>query len=155
MTTLRAAIPLFATAVAVICLVGCARVPPADLTRDPKALLDQVMAAQARVQRVRGSARVRIGSPGGSGTVTEFIAAEKPDRLHLETLDFFGNPAAVLVAAGGQFAFLDRRESVLYRGEATAENVSRLLPVLVPVDELVTILCGSAPLIDGAPVEAR
>src|SRR5512133_1916595 len=145
----------FAAGLLVLVVAACARVPPPDLSRDARELFAQVRSAQDRVQRVRGSARVRIDSPGGSGTVTEFIAAEKPDRVHLETIDFFGNPAAVLVAAGGQFAFLDRRESVLYRGEATAENVSRLLPVLVPVDELVTILCGSAPLIDGAPVEAR
>lgn len=136
-------------------LAACARVPPADLSRDPAALLEQVRAAQARVERVRGTARVRIDAPGASGTVTEFVAAEKPDRVHLETLDFFGNPAAVLVAAGGRFAFLDQREKVFYRGDATPENVSRLLPVLLPVEELVTILCGSAPLLAGTPLEVQ
>jgi Domain of unknown function (DUF4292) len=136
-----------------LALAGCPRVPPPDLSRDPSALLDQVRAAQARVQRVRGSARVKIKSPGLSGTVTEFAAAEKPDRVHLETLDFFGNPAAVLVAADGRFAFLDRRANVFYRGDATPENVSRLLPVMIPVEELVIILCGSAPLLPGTPLE--
>ena len=141
-------------ALAAMALAGCARVPPADLSRDPAALLDQVRAAQARVQRVRGSARVRIASPGGSGTFSEFAAAEKPDRVRLETLDFFGNPAAVLVAAGGRFSFLDRRANVLYRGDATPENVSRLLPVMLPIEELATILCGSAPLLPGTPLQA-
>jgi Domain of unknown function (DUF4292) len=136
-------------------VIGCVRVPPADLSRDPSALLDQVRAAQARVSRVSGSARVSIQSPGGSGTVAEFAAAEKPDRVHLETLDFFGSPVSVLVAANGRFAFLDKRANVLYRGEATPENVSRLLPVMLPIEELVTILCGSAPLLGGVPVEAR
>jgi hypothetical protein len=135
-------------------LAGCAtRVPPADLSRDPAALLDQVRAAQARVTRVHGSARVHIESPDGSGTVTELAAAEKPDRVRLETLDFFGNPAAILVAADGRFAFLDRRDNVFYRGDASPENVSRLLPVLLPVEEIVTLLCGSAPLLDGRPLE--
>ncbi len=136
-------------------LAGCPRVPPPDLSRDPSALLDQVRVAQTRVQRVRGSARVKIASPGASGSFLEFAAAEKPDRLHLETLDFFGNPAAVLVAAGGRFAFLDARANVLYQGDATPENVSRLLPVVLPVEELVTILCGSAPLLPGTPLEVR
>ncbi len=136
-----------------VALAGCTRVPPADLSRDPSALFDQVRAAQARVQRVRGSARVKIASPGASGSVLEFAAAEKPDRLHLETLDFFGNPAAVLVAADGRFAFLDTRANVLYRGDATPENISRLLPVVLPVEELVIILCGSAPLLPGTPLE--
>jgi len=135
-------------------LAGCPRrVPPADLSRDPAVLMGEVQAAQARVRRVHGMARVKISSPGPSGSVTEFVAAEKPDRVRLETLDFFGNPAAVLVAAGGRFAFLDTRENVFYRGEATPENVSRLLPVVIPVEELVTILCGSAPLLPGKPLE--
>src|SRR5512140_276994 len=102
--------------IATLVLGSCARVPPADLSRDGRELLLQVRTAQERVQRVRGTARVRIDSPGGSGTLTEFIAAEKPDRVHLETVDFFGNPAAVLVASEGQFRFLDLRDNVLYRG---------------------------------------
>jgi hypothetical protein len=128
-------------------------VPPPTLSRDPSALRDQVRAAQARVQRVRGAARLRISSPSFSGTVTEFIAAEKPDRVHLETLDFFGTPVAVLVAGDGQFAFHDLRNKVFYRGAATPRNVSRLLPFEIPIDELVTVLCGSAPLLPGEPLE--
>jgi hypothetical protein len=136
-----------------LALVGCPRVPPVDLSRDPSALLDQVRGAQERVQRVRGSARVKISSPGGSGSALELAAAEKPDRVRLETLDFFGNPVAILVAAEGRFGFHDARANVFYRGDATPENVSRLLPVVMPVEELVIILCGSAPLLPGAPLE--
>jgi hypothetical protein len=148
MARARACIP-----VVLVLLAGCPRVPPPDLSRDPSALLDQIRAAQGRVQRVRGSARVQISSPSASGTVNEYAAAEKPDRVHLETLDFFGGPAAVMVAGGGRFAFYDAKEKVFYRGDATPENVSRLLPFVVPVEELVTVLCGSAPLLPGEPLE--
>jgi hypothetical protein len=151
---LRARAAGAAASALLIALAGCPRVPPPDLSRDPSALLDQVRAAQARVQRVKGNARVKVDAPNVSGTVPEFIAAEKPDRVHLETLDFFGNPAAVLVAADGRFAFLDVRANVFYRGDATPDNVSRLLPVVIPVEELVTILCGSAPLLPGKPLDA-
>ena len=85
---------------ALFALAGCPRLQAPNLSRDPDALLDQVAAGQRRVQRVSGRARVKVSSPSLSGTVSELIAAEKPDRVHLETLDFFGNPAAVLVAAG-------------------------------------------------------
>jgi hypothetical protein len=61
----------------------------------------------------------------------------------------------VLVADGDRFGFYDARSRTFYRGDATAENVSQFLPVAIPPDELVTILCGSAPLLAGAPVEAR
>jgi Domain of unknown function (DUF4292) len=134
---------------ALVLLAGCPRVPPRDLSRDPVDLAQQVRAAQQRVRAVRGSARVAVTSREVSGTVNELVAAEAPDRVRLETVDFFGNPAALLVAAGGRFAFLDGRANVLYRGDATPENVSRLLPVVIPVEELVTILCGSAPLLPG------
>ena len=138
-------------------LLGCPRVPPPDLSRDPAELLAAVRAAQGRVARVQGSAKVRIDSPEVSGWVDEFAAAEKPDRVRLETRDFFGNVASVLVADGGRFALYDARGKVYYRGEATPENVSRLLPLALPPAELADLLCGTAPLLAGAPrqVEVR
>jgi outer membrane lipoprotein-sorting protein len=125
-----------------------------DLAADPAALLADVRARQEEVRSVRGTAKLRVDSPSLRGTVTEFIAAEKPARLHLETLDFFGNPAAVLVADGDRFGFYDARTRTFYRGDATPENVSRFLPVVIPPAELVTILCGSAPILPGEALEA-
>lgn len=138
-----------------VALCGCPRVPPPDLSRDPAALLEAVRAAQHRVRSVQGSARVRVESPRLRGTVSQYLAAEKPDRIRLETHDFFGNLAAVLVADGGRFALYDAREGAFYRGEASPENVSRLLPLALPPEELAAILCGSAPLLEGEPVAAE
>jgi len=131
------------------------RAPPPDLAADPAALLAQVEGTQARVERVRGQARVKLESRAGNGTVTQFVDAERPDRLRLETLDFFGNPAAVLVADGGRFALLDLREGVFLRGAATPENLARLLPLAMPAPELVELLCGAAPLVAGRPVSVE
>lgn len=133
-------------------LAGCPRVPPPDLSRDPAELLDAVRAAQGRVARVQGNARVHVDSPEGSGWVDEFAAAEKPDRVRLESHDFFGNVVAVLVSGGGRFAFYDARRRVYYRGEASVANLSALLPAALPPAELAAILCGSAALVEGAPL---
>ncbi len=140
-----------AAAIAIACAAaGCApRAPPPELAASPADLLSRLRESQARVQRVRGRARVHVDSPTLKGTVTEFLAADKPDRVRLETYDFFGNLAAALVADGKRFAFYDAREKAYYRGEPTPENVSRLLPVVIPADELATILCGSAPVLAG------
>ena len=54
---------------------------------------------------------------------------------------------------GSVFGLWDARENVYYRGEATPENVSRLLPIMLPVEELVVVLCGSAPILPGRPLE--
>jgi len=138
---------------ALLAAIACGpHVPPPDLSVDPVALLAQVQAAQEKVQRVSGRARVHIKSPRLSGSVEEFVAAEKPDRIRLETFDFFGNVAAVLVADHDRFTFYDAREKVFYRGAPTPANVSRLLPLVLPASELATIVCGSAPLLEGRAV---
>ena len=142
-------------ALALAASAGCVRVPPPDLSRDPDALLAQVREAQALARTVRGSARVGVAHPGTSGTLDAWAAAEKPDRVRVELLDFFGNPASVLVAAAGRFSLYDARAGVLYRGEATPENLARLLPLPLGARDLTTLLCGSAPLLEGAPVAAE
>jgi hypothetical protein len=142
-------------AIAAALALACApRRPPADLSLDPGRLLEQVRATAASVRTVRGEARVGVKAPGASGTVPAFVAAERPDRLHVETLDFFGNPVAVLVAAGGRLGLYDARERVFYRGDASAENVARLVPLPIPPEELVDVLCGAPPLLRGAAVRA-
>jgi hypothetical protein len=140
----------------VLLATACACLPPPkppDLGADPAAALAQVQAGQAAVQRVQGEARTRVRSPQGGGSVRQFLAAEKPDRLHLEVLDFFGNPALVLVTGDGRFALLDARQKVLYRGRATPANLARLVPLPLPAEDLVTLVCGGAPLLAGRPVQ--
>ncbi|BDG03976.1 lipoprotein insertase outer membrane protein LolB [Anaeromyxobacter oryzae] len=141
---------------AALALAACRppRTPPPDLSLDAAALRDQVLRSQARLRSVSGTARVGVDAPGGSGTVSQFVAAERPDRVHLEVLDFFGNVTVVLVAGEGRFALYDAREKVLYRGAATPENLARLLPVPIPAEDLVAILLGTAPLVDGTPTAA-
>jgi hypothetical protein len=135
--------------------LGCVRAPPPDLSADPAELLAAVRAREARVLRVAGSARLRLESPEGSGTLDALAAAERPDRLRLELLDFFGGPVALLVAAGGRFAFLDARSGVWYRGAATPENLSRVVSLRLSVEELAAAACGSPLLVDGGPRSAR
>ena len=135
---------------------GCPRrTPPPDLSLEPARLLAQVREAQAPLLRVKGEARLRVKSPGGSGTVRQLAAAERPDRVYLAELDFLGNPAAVLVASGGRFWLYDARAGVLYRGAATPANLARLVPLPLSAEELAAILLGSAPLLaGGTPVSA-
>lgn len=136
---------------------GCAprlRPPPPGLPTDPAALLAEVRAAQGRVVSVQGTARVAVEGPDGAGGMEQFVAAERPGRLRLESHDFFGNVLSVLAVDGDSLTLYDARERVFYRGAATAENVGRLVPVALPPADLVTLLCGSAPILDGAPVDA-
>jgi len=149
---MRRALALASAAV----LAGCPpRAPPPDLSLDPAALAAQVRAAQDRTRSVRGEARVRIETAEFSGTLTALVAAEKPDRLLVQTLDFFGGTVAVLAAADGELSLYDARAHVLYRGAATQENLARLVPLPLSPADLAQILCGSAPLLAGEAVSAE
>jgi len=144
-----------AAAVALVLGTGCARVPPPDLSRDPSLLLEQVRASQDRVTTCRGSARLGVSSPDLSGSLDAWMAAEKGGRVRVELFDFFGNPAAVLVASEGRFALYDARAGALYRGEDTPENLARLVPVPIGARDLARVICGSAPLVEGRAVLAE
>jgi hypothetical protein len=106
------------------------------------------------VARVQGTARVAVDGPDGAGGVDQFVAAERPGRLRVESHDFFGNVLSVLAVDGAALVLYDARARVYYRGAATAANVARLVPVALPPEDLVTLLCGSAPLLDGAAIDA-
>ncbi len=146
-------IALLAAAAAVVACTP--RRPPPDLSLDPAALLAQVRAAQGRVRSVRGDARIRIRSPDGSGTLSALVAAERPDRVYVQTVDFFGNTLAVLATSGGALSLYDARAGVLYRGPATPQNVARLIPIPLSPEDLAAILCGAAPLLDGVAERAE
>jgi len=141
---------------ALAALGGChPRRPPPDLSLDPGELLAEVKAAQARVVSVQGRARVGVEAPGGSGGSEQFLVAERPDRLRVEVHDFFGNVVASLAVEAGRLALYDAREGTFLHGAATPANLARLIPGALTPEALVTLLCGSAPLLDGAPVAAE
>jgi outer membrane lipoprotein-sorting protein len=148
-------LPRLALGLCAFALAGCPpRAPPPDLSLDPAQLLAQVRAAQDRIATVRGEVRVRIEAGAGSGTVAGIVAAKKPDRVRVRTFDFFGNTASELTAAGGELSIYDARGRVVYLGRATPENLARLVPIPLSPSDLATLLCGSAPLLDGDPVRA-
>jgi hypothetical protein len=143
--------PTLLVAAVALLAAGCPlRVPPPDLSLDPAQLLGQVQEAQGSIQRVQGETRVTVRAPQGAATIRQFVAAERPDRVHLEELDFFGNPAAVLVTSGGRFWLYDGRKQVLYRGAATPANLSRLVPIRLSAADLVAVLLGGAPALEHA-----
>lgn len=114
---------------------------------DVQELLALTSAAEAQVFSVKGEAKIRVESPQAKGVVTLFMAVTHPSLIHLESLNFFGKPQAVLVSDGVQFGLFDSEEGKYYRGPATAQNVSRFLPVALPPEELTALMLGRAPRI--------
>jgi len=141
--------PLF-----LLLLAGC---PPRVDVRsvpapDATALLAEVDATEAQVAALQSQAKAHVDARGKKGNVQMFVAAAAPASVHLEILDFFGKPSGILISDGKQFVMLASDTGTWLRGAATAENVSRVLPVSLPPDQLVAMLLGRAPrLADSSP----
>ena len=131
-------------------LLGCAKridFGPAGEIRSAQELLTLTDQAERQILSLKGDARLRVSSPKGSGTLNIFAAISDPDKLHLESLNFFGKPQAILKTTGARFGLLDAEAGKYYRGPASEENLSRFMPVALPVQELVAIMLGRAPRI--------
>jgi outer membrane lipoprotein-sorting protein len=144
--------PLRIIAASVLALgIACAPHPlrfgPDGEINDAALLLRKLDERSARVLSVKAEARVKIRAPERSGTVGELIAAARPAALHLETLDFFGKPVALLASDGERFAMFAQDKASFYTGPATAQNISRLLPLVLEPSEVAAILLGDIPRI--------
>jgi len=112
---------------------------------DPKEVLDLTSKVEGQVLSVKGEGRLRVQAAASKGSPQVFVAAARPAFLRFEVLGFFGQPEAILVSNGQTFALLQNDQRKYFHGPASPENISRLLPVVLPGPELVSILLGSAP----------
>lgn len=136
---------------ALLAVIGCAK--RVDFGThgeidDGRTLLGLTQQAELRVVSLQGDAKLTVHSPQASGTLSLYVAVQRPGSLHLETLDFFGKPLAVLVSDGVHFGLYQAQENRYYEGPASPANVSRFLPVVIPGPELARLLLGGVPLID-------
>ncbi|HUJ28445.1 MAG TPA: DUF4292 domain-containing protein [Myxococcales bacterium] len=120
---------------------------------EPAALYAEVQAAHRVPQTMSCDAKAFVEAQQNGGRYSLHILVKRPRSLRIEALTPMGDPAAVLVADDGQFALLDLRNNVFYRGPATPENLSRLIPAPLTPDELVALLTGAPP--DGRPWDSK
>lgn len=136
---------------------GCARQQVvAGPAPDPAALLAQARQAHRLPETLSGDARAFVEAPENGGRYALHLSVRRPASIRLEALTPLGDPAAVLVSDQGRFALLDLRNNVFYRGPATPQNLSRLIPAPFTAGELVSLVTGQIPEPSGArPREAR
>jgi hypothetical protein len=140
----RLAVPIFLLA----CTTACPKhidFGPEGQIQDARTLLKRLASAEAQVFSVKGEAKLKVRSPQSNGAVTLFVAVSRPSLIHVESLDFFGRPQAVLASDGQHFELADAAAGKFYEGPASAQNVSRLLPILLPPAEMVALMLGQAP----------
>lgn len=141
------AAPLLALAIAA---AACGPVPrPADAYGAAGDLLADMIALRGRARSLRVSGRIdHFGRQRVQGKV--YLFAEPPDRLRVDLVSPLGSSLAVLTVAGGRFAMSDEREGRYYEGAAEPCNIARLIRVPLPAEDVIRVLAGGTPLIDGA-----
>src|SRR5690349_5118566 len=92
---------------------------------DARTLVSLVREAEGRVVSLQGDAKLTVNSPQGKGTLDLYVAVKRPDSIHLESMDFFGKPLAVLVSTEGHFGLYQSQDNRFYEGPASPANVSR------------------------------
>jgi len=78
-----------------------------------------------------------------------FLFAQFPKNLRVDLLSPFGNTLSVLTVADGRFAMADYREGVFMEGAAEPCNIARLIKIPLPAEEVIRILIGDSPIIEG------
>lgn len=132
-----------------VLLVGChpASGPrSADLgdLPEPAALLASLRRQADGRTNLRALGRVTARGPDGRIRLRAVLVAERPGRFRFETLTPFEQPIDVMTSDGARLWFL--HEGRLYEGEATPDNVARLLPLPMTPPEVVETLLGGVPV---------
>ena len=116
--------------------------------RSAEEVLKRVELTESQVIGLKGDARLSVDSPQGKGSVSLFVGVFHPAYIHIEQLDFFGKPQGVMTTDGTNFGLYDAQAGRFLHGPATAPNLGRFLPLVIPPRELASLLLGRAPRID-------
>jgi outer membrane lipoprotein-sorting protein len=139
-------------ALLIVSVSGCttSRVPSptsptlAALTTLPTAqeLLNRLETRRQTLTSLRGLARITYKDANDKGSAKQAIAVAAPDRFRWELFSPIG-VAALIASNGTQLSTYFPGEKVLYRGDATTENVARFTRVALSPREIVGLLLGA------------
>ncbi len=128
-------------ALVAVLLQGCfatrpSSVPPARTLPSAAQLLESMRSRRDQLRGLRTLARVRYRSPRGNESARNVLAVERPDRLRIEVVSILGS-MLIMTSASGTFSAYVPRESTVYRGTASIENLSPYLPVDISVPGII------------------
>jgi outer membrane lipoprotein-sorting protein len=135
----------------VVLLAGC---PGAQVKRghpepDPAEIVAHLTSLRERASTLNADTKtdVRLGSERVN--VTVMILAAWGGKLRFQALDPNSAMAADLASDGDRYCFLDVHAQCAECGEATPESVARLVRIPLEPDQVVEVLLGSTPVLDG------
>lgn len=131
-----------------LCLHGCATRP--HVVMDEKGLraariLASTDASFHNIKSFRGAGRFKMLRNKTSSFRLAWIGSE-PDRLRLEVLGPWGQPTLSLLVNGATYSVFSRQDNRLVTGDATAQNLSRIISLPMDAGDLFRILAGHPPV---------
>ena len=139
----------FTVVVVALLLLGCGPIrPPKDAYQDASTLLSQMNEKRATVKTFRIAGSIdHIKEQRIRGKA--YIFAELPYNLRIDVLSPFGTTLSVLTANREKFGLSDYKVSRFFTGKPSPCNVAKFVGVALPPEDIITILIGKVPLIDG------
>lgn len=130
----------------ILLFTGCAHprvIPikpkPAILIKETKRIFDQIDKNVTKISGLEGVAKVEMFRRNNKIVGKQEITIQSPIFLYVETLNPFGSMVSLLVANEQTLDFYDSSTNQLYSGRPVAENLSKLFPLFLDVNEVVNI----------------
>ncbi len=146
-------------AVLLALVAACARVPvlppvppPAAVEASAQAAREAWAAVRQRASAVRtmsGEARLVVSAPEGGGKVTALVAAACPDRVRIDLVTLFG-PLRAMAVDGAAVRVVDYDARRVLDAADDRSPWERVVGVAVETRELVALVCGGVPVVEGA-----
>jgi outer membrane lipoprotein-sorting protein len=126
-------------------LSGCASLWPRRVPREILAsadLLQRVQARNRRIHSIRAQAKVTVNLGKNRFTLEELIIVKKPASLRVEAFSPIGQPLLYLTTDGEFLEALVPAENRLYRGGASAKNLSPFFSFPAEAGKLIPLIVG-------------
>jgi outer membrane lipoprotein-sorting protein len=125
---------------------GCCREVRNYPPPKPGDLVAQVRARNRRAQTLKAVVKADQLTRKGRVKLKVFLLVEQGGKLRFEAT-VMDNTVAVLVSDGQQFASVDFKKHVVYRGPASPCNIARVFNVPLTGQQVAVVLTGGVPVI--------
>ncbi len=140
-----------AAALALALLAGCpsAARPRPYPAPEARALVAHVRAIRERASNLNAETKTDVRLGGDRVNVKVDMLASWGGKLRFQAHDPNEATAADLASDGARYCMIDYHHNCGECGPATPENVARMVRIPLEPDEVVAVLLGTAPLLDG------
>jgi outer membrane lipoprotein-sorting protein len=129
--------------------LSCRVPPPQNPITDPKEMITYIKETQEKIWSLRALATVDQLERHGRMRGDLYIFVQRRSKLRFDAIGPMGI-VAILTSDNKRFAFYEIQKRRFYTGPAHSCNISRLIKIPLPPEDIATILLGGVPLIEEA-----